>query len=102
MRINKSEEYVIKNNLLIRKKRGEETIYRSKDIEKIIVFLSPALYKNSNMFFLAIEGYHYTVVKLKSGEELVLTCLLAPRIDQSLKQLKGVFFEKRKKLFCKV
>lgn len=97
---NKGEEYEIRDTELIRWKGGEETIYKNDEIEKIIVYLSPALYKNSNFHLLAIEGYHFAVVKLKTGEELMLTCLLAPRIDKSLKQMRGVLFEKRKRLFC--
>jgi hypothetical protein len=97
---NRGEEYVVRDSELIRRKNGEETIYKNDGIEKIIVCLSPALYKNSNFHMLSIEGYHYAVVKLKSGEELTLTCLLSPRIDKSLKQMRGVLFEKRKRLFC--
>lgn len=97
---NRGEEYVVRDSELIRRKNGEETIYKNNEIEKIIVYLSPALYKNSNFHQLSIEGYHYAVVKLKSGEELTLTCLLSPRIDKSLKQMRGVLFEKRKRLFC--
>lgn len=99
---NKGEEYDIRDTELIRRKDGEETVYENNEIEKIIVYLSPALYKNSNFHLLSIEGYHYAIVKLKTGEELILTCLLAPRIDKSLKQIRGVLFEKRKKLFCKI
>lgn len=99
---NKGEEYEVRDTELIRWKNGGETIYKNDEIEKIIVYLSPALYKNSNFHFLAIEGYHYAVVKLKTGEELILTCLLAPRIDKSLKQMRGVLFEKRKRLFCMI
>lgn len=99
---NKGEEYEIRDTELIRRKGGEETIYKNDEIEKIVVCLSPALYKNSNFHFLAIEGYHYAVVKLKTGKELILTCLLAPRIDKSLKQMRGVLFEKRKRLFCMI
>lgn len=99
---NKGEEYEVRDTELIRRKEGEEMIYRNYEIEKIIVYLSPALYKNSNFHFLAIEGYHYAVVKLKTGEELILTCLLAPRIDKALKQIKGVLFERRKKIFCTI
>tara|TARA_B110000977_G_scaffold150324_1_gene190616 strand:- start:8 stop:514 length:507 start_codon:yes stop_codon:yes gene_type:complete len=97
---NKGEEYEVRDTELIRRKGGEETIYKNDEIEKIIIYLSPALYKNSNLHLLAIEGYSYAVVKLKTGEELILTCLLAPRIDKSLKQMRGVLFEKRKRLFC--
>lgn len=97
---NKGEEYEVRDTELIHRKGGEETHYENNDIEKIIVYLSPALYKNSNFHLLAIEGYHYAIVKLKTGEELILTCLLAPRIDKSLMQMRGVLFEKRKRLFC--
>ena len=99
---NKGEEYEVRDTELIRWKDGEEKIYKNDEIEKIIVYLSPALYKNSNFHLLAIEGYHYAVVKLKTGEELILTCLLASRIDKSLKQMRGVLFEKRKRLFCNI
>jgi len=40
--------YEIRDTELIRWKGGEETIYKNDEIEKIIVYLSPALYKNSN------------------------------------------------------
>lgn len=99
---NKGEEYEVRNTELIRRKGGEETVYKNDEIEKIIVYLSPALYKNSNFHILSIESYHYAVVKLKTGEELILTCLLAPRIDKSLKQMRGVLFEKQKRLYCMI
>lgn len=99
---NKGEKYEVRDTELIRRKGGEVTVYKNDEIEKIIVYLSPALYKNSNFHLLAIESYHYAVVKLKTGEELILTCLLAPRIDKSLKQMRGVLFEKRKRLFCMI
>lgn len=99
---NKDEEYEVRDTELIKWKDGEEIIYKNDQVEKVIVYLSPALYKNSNFHLLAIEGYHYAVVKLKTGEELILTCLLAPRMDKALKQMKGVVFERRKKLFCAI
>jgi len=99
---NKREEYEIRTNALIKRKDGEEIIYLNNEIEKIIVYLSPALYKNSDFHLLSIEAYHYAVVKLKTGEEIILTCLLAPRIDKSLKQIQGVIFEKQKRLFCMI
>jgi hypothetical protein len=99
---NKGDEYEVRGNELIRRKDGKETIYKNDEIEKVIVYLSPALYKNSNFHFLSIEGYHYAVVKLKSGDKLIITCLLTPRVDKSLKQLKGVLFEKRRRFFCSI
>jgi hypothetical protein len=99
---NKGEEYEVHDTELIRWKGGEKTIYKNDEIEKIIIYLSPSLFKNSNFHILSIESYHYAIVKLKIGEELILTCLLSPRIDKSLKQMRGVLFENRKRLFCMI
>lgn len=99
---NKDEEYEIRDNEIVYRKLGEEILYKSQDIEKIIIYLSPSLYKNSNFHLLAIESYHFAEVRLKTGKKLVLTCLLAPRIDKELKQIKGVLIEKRKKIFCMI
>jgi hypothetical protein len=98
--MNRGEKYQIQDTELIRIKQVEVTVYKNHEIEKIIVYLSPSLYKNSNFHFLAIEGYHYAVIKLKTGEELILTSLLSTRIDKSLKQMRGILVEKRKRLFC--
>ena len=99
---NKGEEYEIRDNEIILRKHGKEKCYKNQDIEKIIIYLSPSLYKNSNFHLLAIESYHYARIKLKTGEEIVLTCLLAPRMDKELKHMRGVLFERRKKLFCAI
>ncbi len=98
--INKGEKYEIRDNELILYKKGEVLTYKNEEVEKIIIYLSPALYKNSDFHLLMIESYHYAVIELKTGEKLILTCLFTPRVDKSLKQIKGVLFEKRKRLFC--
>ncbi|MDD4972401.1 MAG: hypothetical protein PHT07_23475 [Paludibacter sp.] len=99
---NKGEEYEIRDSEIIQRKYGKEKCYKNQDIEKIIVYLSPSLYKNSNFHLLSIESYHYARIRLKTGEEIVLTCLLAPRMDKTLRQMKGILFEKRKKIFCAI
>ncbi len=99
---NKGEEYKVQGAKLIRRAGRKETHVRNDEIEKVIIYLPPSLFKNSNFHLLAIESYHYAVVRLKTGEELVLTCLLAPRIDRELKKMKGVLFERKKRLFCMI
>lgn len=99
---NRGEEYEIRDSEIILRKHGKVISYRNQDIEKIIVYLSPSLYKNSNFHLLAIESYHYAKIRLKTGDELILTCLLEPRMDKALKQMKGVLLERSKKLFCAI
>jgi len=96
---NQGIEFEIRDSEIIMHKGGKNLIFKNSEIKKIIIHVSPALYKNSNFHLLSIEGYHYARVKLKNGEELVLTCLLAPRIDKSFMHMRGVLIEKRKRLF---
>lgn len=97
---NKGEAYEIRRNEIILSKNGTEISYKSDDIRGMVVYLSPALYQNSNLHFLAIESYNYASITLKTGERIILTSLLHPRMDIALSQIKDVYFEKRKRLFC--
>ncbi|MFO7825299.1 MAG: hypothetical protein R6V72_15280 [Cyclobacterium sp.] len=97
---NNGEEYEVQDARLIRRKNGEKIQIENGEIEKIVIYLSPSLYKNSNFHLLAIENYHFALIKLKSGEKFLLTSLLAPRIDIELKKMKGVLIERKKRLFC--
>lgn len=96
---NKGEEYEVHFDQLIRYKNGERETYKVSDIERIKVYLSPALYRGSNLHFLGIEAYHYARVYLKSGEELIITCLLALKVEKALSGLRGVKIERKKRLF---
>ena len=100
--INREEEIILRNNEILRRKKRNEIIIKNDEIKKIIIYLSPALCKGSSFHLLAIEGYHYAKIKLKSGEEIILTSLLNPKLYKDLKQVKGVLFERRKTLFCQL
>jgi len=96
---NKDEEYEVHFDELVRYKDGETTVYKVSDIERIKVYMSPALYRGSNLHFLGIEAYHYARVHLKSGEELIITCLLTSKVEKALRGLRGVKVERKKRLF---
>lgn len=96
---NKDEEYEVQFDELIRYKNGESESYKVSDIEIIKVYLSPALYRGSNLHFLGIEAYHYARVYLKSGEELIITCLLTPNVEKALRGLRGVKIERKRQFF---
>lgn len=99
---NRAEEVVLRSSEILIRKNGNDIIVKSEEIKKITIYLSPALYKNSNFHLLAIEAYHYAKINLKSGEEIILTSLLNPKLHRDLKQVKGVLFERRKTLFCQL
>ena len=99
---NKDEEYEILSNEIVQRKKGLENRYSSDEIEKIIFFLSPTFYKNSNVTLLTMDRYFYAEIVLKSGEQIIMTRLLSGKLQEDLKQIKGVLFERRKTQFCNI
>ena len=87
--INKGEEYELYKFKLIKRKNNIKKTYSNKEIKKIIFYVYPNRYQNSNIQYLTIEKYYYAIIQLKGGEELILTSLLDPRLDRSLRKLKG-------------
>ena len=98
-RVNKGEEYAIERDKIVRWKQGKQEEFLAKDIMLVNITLSPALYKKSNVHFMGIEAYYYACVYLKNGEKLILTCLLHPKLDDILHQLKGVAIKRKKRVF---
>ncbi|QNF33383.1 hypothetical protein HUW51_11865 [Adhaeribacter swui] len=96
---NLGEEYRVSENELVHYKDSTAKRCKNSDIERIIVYMSPSIYKGSNLHFLAIESYYYARILTKAGEELIITCLLTPNLELALKRLQGVQFERRKGLF---
>jgi len=98
-RQNKGEAYRIFSDRILRYKAGKKEEFLAKDILFITVHLSPALYKGSHFHFLGIEAYYYASVSLEGGEKLLLTCLLDPELDSTLKRLNGVVIRRKKRVF---
>lgn len=96
---NRGESYEISKNELVRYKNGEQTYYNISDIDNIIVYMSPSVYQGSNLHFLALETYHFARVKMKNGEEIILTCLLTPKVEIAIRKLTDIPYERKKALF---
>lgn len=97
---NWGEVFILKRNEIIFIKGKQEYRYKNVDIEKVVIVLTPSLNRKNTIFLLSMTDYHYVKIKLKSGGELILTCLLSSRLDQTILILKGVLFEREEKYFC--
>lgn len=82
-------------------KRGKETIYGMNDIQKVVIVKSASLDKGG-IPLTAIESYYYYRILMKSGEEIILTCILGPHFEELPKMFKGVTHERIKKFFCSI
>lgn len=97
---NKGEEYEISACTLLRRKNGQVFSYRSDEISKIEIFMTPSVYKGSDFHLLTIESYYYAQISLKdSTDRLVITCLIAPNLEEFLKNLPVVSYERHKVFF---
>lgn len=96
---NRGESYEVRSDGLTRWKSGQEVGYSNNEIDRIEIYMSPAMYKRSSFHLLGFEAYHYAKVVLKNGEELIITCLLSPKLDRAFKVLRNVPIERKRRLF---
>lgn len=99
--INKGEEIEIDHNEIVIRKDGETRKHNCNDISKIIVYKSASLDKRG-IPFTAIESYYYARLITKSGDEIIITCLLTPKLDEILQHINGINYERKKRFFCSV
>jgi hypothetical protein len=68
------------------------------NIEKIILVMSPVLYRNGNINITPFDNYHYAVISMKGGEQFIFTSLMAFRVEEAMKHISGVTIEKKRRL----
>ncbi len=73
--------------------------FETDDVYKGYIYKSASA-DSGGMPFLTMEHFFYVRLVLKSGEQIRLTCLLSPEIDQILRErLPGVPIERKKRGF---
>lgn len=97
---NRNIEYNIDYNNIRVKNRDGDTNYSKDEISKIIIYMCPSVFKNSGYRVWAIEDYYYARIMIKNGDELIISCLLTSKIEETLKVLEGVEIIRRKEIFC--
>lgn len=97
---NKNQQVEISNNeVIFQDQNGKEKKYRTEDLEKIVVYKSASIEKGS-IQFTPIESYHYARVIPKTGNEIIITSLMIPDVEEALKKLQNITMEKKRRLFC--
>jgi hypothetical protein len=49
-----------------------------------------------------MESYYYLKLITKKGEEIILTCLLDPNIDELIKKLPRLVITRKRMPFCSI
>ena len=99
---NKNTWYEITDKEISQIKNGVRKTYNHSEIKRLVVVLSPSLYKNSNVHLLTMEQYHYAFIQFNNGEVWIITSLLYPRLDKVLAKIKTIALYKSKKLYCNI
>lgn len=77
---------------------SEEKKYLFEEIKNIKVYACPNFYKNKSKFMF-FEDYHFAIITMKSGFEIVITCYMVSPIIKFINQFDVVPVEYRKMFF---
>ena len=92
---NKSTALEISNNVIIYKSALKKRMFTFNEVAYIEFNLSYPLYENRWRLFFWDE-YYYALIKLKSGEKFIITCLLC---DELKEMIPASLIRKRRRVF---
>jgi len=98
--INKGQEIIIESDKLsITSKNGNTQKFKNSELNKVILYKSASLDKGG-IQFTPIESYQYLRIIAKSGQQIIITCLMYPQMEKVMNELRGVHKIRKKRLFC--
>lgn len=97
---NRGQEVEVNSTgITVRESNGIERDYNKNELDRIIIYKSASL-DRGGIQFTAIESYYYARIIAKTGEEIIITCLLTPKVEEAARQLMGIKYERKKRFFC--
>ena len=97
---NRKQEIAIKDDeLSVISQNGNTQKFKFTELSKVILYKSASLDKGG-IQFTPIESYHYARIITKSEKQILVTCLMFPKLEEFINRLKGVQKIRKKRLFC--
>lgn len=90
------------NKIIYTNKEGTIETYALDDLSKVEIYMSPNMYRRSSYQLLPFESYHYARIYTKSGKEIIITCLMARKVEVAVATIIGVPIERNKRLFASI
>ena len=81
-------------------KKAESFILKFEDIEQIIVFCAPSVWKRTNIYVLPFEKYHFGRIFTKNHKQYNITNLLMEDIIDGFKNLPGINVKYKMRIFA--
>ncbi len=98
---NRNFSLEISNTNLVVKKGEKSTQYSIDEIEKVYLYKAKNLDKKQ-IQIVSMESYYYFKLVTNKGEEIILTCLLDPKIDDIINGIKGLDIIRKRTPFCSI
>jgi len=97
---NRRLEVIIENGeLTITEKNGHTEKLKFTEISKVILYKSASLDKEA-IQFTPLESYHYARIITKSEKQILVTCLMSPKLEEIVNGFVGVMIVRKKRFFC--
>lgn len=90
---------ILENEVILHDKNGQVRRYSNQDLQKVVLYKSASLDKGG-IPLTPLESYHYARIIPKQGEEIIITCLMAADVEEAIKHIKWVPYERKKRLFA--
>ena len=88
--------------LIYTDKIGVTESYSFDDLSKIIIYMPPHFHSNTMFIRIPFDTYHYAKIFTKSGKELIVTSLMAGKVQDLAGSIRGVPVEKKKRIFASI
>lgn len=97
---NRGQEIIIgDNSLLITTKNGNTHSINFTEFDKVILCKSASMDKGG-IPIMPVEPYHYVRIITNSGEQIIITCLMYPKLEKVINKMKGGEKIRKKRGFC--
>lgn len=97
---NRKQKIIIKDEeFTIIKQNGNILKFKFTELSKVILYKSASLDKGG-IQLTPIESYHYARIITKSEKQIIVTCLMYPKLEEVVNELKGVQKIRKKRPFC--
>jgi len=83
-------------------KTGTTETFGFDDLSKIIVYMPPHFQSNTMFIRIPFDNYHYAKIITKSGKEIIITSLMARKVQDLVERIRGVSVEKKKRIFTSI
>lgn len=72
------------------------------EIAKVVLYMPPHFHSNKLFLRIPFDNYHYAKFYTTNGNEIIITSLMVPKIEDIVFLIKGITVEKKKRIIASI